>query len=145
MDILEKEFESIHGARALDAVQTRSVSRVLYIYTLRFLKLDYRQVAFDDTHDFNSLNVESQTGNGAQILFLEDKRTRSRLMVGNTHLYWRPDASAIKIKQACILLENILEMNKDHQCPMVLCGGEISEIHFLQIGTRRQRMPCTLS
>ncbi len=89
----------------------------------RFEKIDYRQVFYDSTHDFNSPNVESETGNAGQILCLEDKATLLRFLITNTHLYWRPDASAIKIKQACILLENILEMNKDHNWPVILCGG----------------------
>jgi mRNA deadenylase 3'-5' endonuclease subunit Ccr4 len=56
-----------------------------------------QDIRYDQLNDFNSRFVVMETGNMAQILCLRHKETSFCFNVSNTHLYWRPEAQAVKV------------------------------------------------
>jgi CCR4-NOT transcription complex subunit 6 len=63
----------------------------------------------------------------ALFCLFEEKDTKRQVVVANTHLYWRPDHTAIKTIQAKMLMKS-LQQFFDHnklnieETPIVLCG-----------------------
>jgi mRNA deadenylase 3'-5' endonuclease subunit Ccr4 len=86
------------------------------------LKKDYRAISYDEINSFNSSFVCLETGNIAQLLKFEIISTNRTIIVSNTHLYWRPEASAIKIKQAWTLIESLFDFKGDSDATVLLCG-----------------------
>lgn len=89
----------------------------------RFTKIDYHELRYDSLNDFNCSHVVLETGNSAQILRLRWNQSGKEFFVTNTHLYWRPEACAIKLKQSFMLIEKLLDLRGDNQDPVILCGG----------------------
>ena len=107
---LKKKSENGHGLAILFKSQKLELT-------------NYTEISFDEINNFNSCRVLLETGNIAQIISLRVISTDRQLIVSNTHLYWRPEASAIKIKQACMLLESLYTLNSNDNLPIIMCGG----------------------
>jgi hypothetical protein len=103
----------------------------------RFKNLGYKEVFYDSLNDFNSQNVVLLTGNVAQILHLECKATKKQFLLTNTHLYWKPEAVSIKIKQVCMLMESILEYKGHRHLPVILCGGNFQSGPYNRVTNSR--------
>jgi len=88
----------------------------------KLLKKEYRAINYDEINSFNSSFVLQETGNVAQMISFEIINTNRTIIVSNTHLYWRPEASAVKIKQACTLMGCLFDFKGDSDVPMLLCG-----------------------
>jgi mRNA deadenylase 3'-5' endonuclease subunit Ccr4 len=120
--LLEKGYDYLYLRKDKDKLTSHGLL-ILYKNEL-FTQLDYQEVFYDVLSEFNSPHVITQTGNVAQLLCLQFKKIpEKRIIITNTHLYWRPSAYSIKIKQAFMLLEKLEEMVSKQECPAVLCGG----------------------
>ncbi|KAF9111428.1 hypothetical protein BGX27_004942 [Mortierella sp. AM989] len=71
----------------------------------------------DETEDDESAGIKA---NGA-----EETNTPGGLLVATTHLFWRPDGSYERLRQASILLEKVKEWNQNLKFT-VLLGGDFN-------------------
>lgn len=63
-------------------------------------------------HDvYNRLWVRDEI---AAIVFLENRETGSRLIVGNTHIHWHPAHTDVKIVQVAMLLERLAHLAQEY-------------------------------
>jgi 2',5'-phosphodiesterase len=69
--------------------------------------------------------IKSQLGHVVQILRLLDRQTQQQFLVVNTHLFYHPDASHIRLIQMLLISRQIsLELEKDPEKKphIILCG-----------------------
>lgn len=93
-----------------------------------FTKLQYRTVDYD-TH---SIFVPTQkTGNVAQSVALKFNGHEEGVIVGNTHLYWRPQSFYERLRQGCIYIQSVhdslvaaREAHQNIDWSYVLAGGK---------------------
>ena len=97
---------------------------IIYKMSRLFIK-DYKEINYDQINNFNSCFVTLETGNMAQMIYFEILNSNRNIIITNTHLYWRPDASAIKIKQAWTLIESLYDFKSKHDATVLLCGGNL--------------------
>ncbi len=92
----------------------------------RFQPLEYKGIAFDGHELTHPTMIYPQTNNYAQIVRLKHKDSRSELLVSNTHLYWRPEASFVKLRQVFVLMKELHLMINGFEDAIVMAGGKTS-------------------
>ncbi|KAL1915501.1 uncharacterized protein VTP21DRAFT_6625 [Calcarisporiella thermophila] len=102
-----------------------------------FEKRDEKALHYDDLT--TEIPKTRNTGNIAQLVALRfrsekaslgktDKETFGReageegVIVGTTHLYWRPGTHYERLRQATLLLEGAMDFGRDMSYPIFLCG-----------------------
>lgn len=90
--------------------------------TSRLKIKEYQTIKYDEINNFNSCFVTLETGNMAQIMSFEIIGTNTTIIVSNTHLYWRPEASSIKIKQVWTLIESLFKFKGNSNSTVLMCG-----------------------
>jgi len=73
-------------------------------------------------------DLDGAIPNIAQFVVLRRKETRGEIVVGNTHLYWRPGYDHLRVVQAHNFYKNILDFRTakcGKNCPIVI-GGDFN-------------------
>jgi RNA exonuclease NGL2 len=93
-----------------------------------FAKVEYNTIDYDT---YPLCPPTQKTGNIAQLVALKINDQDEGVMVGNTHLYWRPQSYYERLRQGCIYAqsanENLLSIKALHpeiRWSYVLAGGK---------------------
>lgn len=106
-------------------METRKVLFELKLnYLFRFKQLSYHPVIFDNHPLTHPTSVFPLTGNIGQIIALQCLKTLRILLIGNLHLYWRPETSFVKLRQTFIMLHTLKEIQSIlyPSCPIFVIG-----------------------
>ncbi|KAI8922187.1 Endonuclease/exonuclease/phosphatase [Powellomyces hirtus] len=94
-----------------------------------FQKYRYQTLHYDDSPLTHPTPITPVTGNIAQLLALKfvapATNSSTGILIANTHLYWRPTAQYEKLRQAYVLLNNVVALRKEDlgaSWPTLLCG-----------------------
>ncbi|KAJ3159410.1 hypothetical protein HDU86_001728 [Geranomyces michiganensis] len=102
----------------------------------KFVKHLYRAIHYDDHPLTHPTPVTPETRNAGQIIALKfvedasasDPAKASGILISNTHLFWRPTARYEKLRQAWVLINEMMVTRKDLNragptvWPMFMCG-----------------------
>jgi len=108
-----------------------------------FEKQLYKPIHFDQSHLTHPTNISPITNNVAQLIALQFKEDSSSssssppspspcssssplgVILTNHHLYWRPSAQFVKLRQCLVLLEELKEFSMElkKSWPTFICGG----------------------
>jgi RNA exonuclease NGL2 len=98
-------------------------------------QIDYRTLDYDTDI---SCKPAQTTGNIGQLVALafrnDDGEPHSGVVLGNTHLYWRPNSNYERCRQAMIYMHHLMALKNDlskknpadHWVPLML-GGKVSK------------------
>mmetsp|Transcript_1622 Transcript_1622/g.2337 ORF Transcript_1622/g.2337 Transcript_1622/m.2337 type:complete len:562 (+) Transcript_1622:113-1798(+) len=131
-----KEMDSL-GYSGVYTAKTRVASKVDGCYTLfrksKFRLLDSKNLEFNSIAKTMARNNAFTSGNDAvnrlckdnvaQVLILENLTSQvgQKICVTNTHIFWDPDYSDVKLWQAHMLLQELEPVARD-KIPLILCG-----------------------
>ncbi len=89
----------------------------------RFEQLHAQCLCFDDHPLTHPTDIYPVTDNIAQILKL--KFQNSTLVITNCHLFWRPTAHFVRLRQAWVLYKEALKWNDG---TLIMAGGNEGSI-----------------
>lgn len=90
--------------------------------------VDYQKVFYNEIvkliENPNGYSQEYERNNVGQVLVLEFKGERDSfgLIIGNTHLFWKPTYNFIRCLQIGLLMKVISEQQSKYKYPILLCG-----------------------
>jgi RNA exonuclease NGL2 len=93
-----------------------------------FTKVKYDTVDYDT---YSLCPPTQKTGNIAQLIALKANDHDEGILVGNTHLYWRPQSYYERLRQGCIYVKSasdsllsVKNLHSDIRWSYVLAGGK---------------------
>ncbi|RGB23956.1 Endonuclease/exonuclease/phosphatase [Rhizophagus diaphanus] len=86
----------------------------------------------ESTFDFDKIGVPTMVTNCIGIIValgILNKKESKGVVIGTTHLYWRPESMYERTRQCLILYQNLLKVNEEFNFPAFLAGDFNSTPH----------------